>query len=105
MQYIHEVVGVAAAAVILSSDSGGDRSSHIMSRISITMNTPEQQARRGGHGYSRSLQKGPPYVVMVQSQKKPSQSCRHTPWWRQDSSVQVVLGPGAGGGGAGGTGE
>ena len=31
---------------------------------------------------------------MVQSQKKPSQSCRHTPWWRHDSSVQVVLGPG-----------
>lgn len=30
---------------------------------------------------------------MVQSQEKPSHSCRHTPWWWQESSVQVVLGP------------
>ncbi|TNN76206.1 hypothetical protein EYF80_013494 [Liparis tanakae] len=30
---------------------------------------------------------------MVQSQEKPSHSCRHTPWWWQASSVQVVLGP------------
>lgn len=31
---------------------------------------------------------------MVQSQVKPSHCCRHTPWLAQDSSVQVVLGPG-----------
>lgn len=34
---------------------------------------------------------------MVQSQVKPSHCCRQTPWLAQDSSVQVVLGPGRGG--------
>lgn len=30
----------------------------------------------------------------MQSQVKPSHCCRQTPWLAQDSSVQVVLGPG-----------
>lgn len=34
----------------------------------------------------------------MQSQVKPSHCCRQTPWLAQDSSVQVVLGPGAAGG-------
>lgn len=33
---------------------------------------------------------------MVQSQVKPSHCCKQTPWLAQDSSVQVVLGPGRG---------
>lgn len=33
----------------------------------------------------------------MQSQVKPSHCCRQTPWLAQDSSVQVVLGPGRGG--------
>ena len=32
----------------------------------------------------------------MQSQVKPSHCCRQTPWLAQDSSVQVVLGPGRG---------
>lgn len=32
----------------------------------------------------------------MQSQVKPSHCCKQTPWLAQDSSVQVVLGPGRG---------
>lgn len=34
----------------------------------------------------------------MQSQVKPSHCCKQTPWLAQDSSVQVVLGPGRAGG-------
>lgn len=40
-----------------------------------------------------SLHRGPPKVVMLQSQVKPSHCCRHTPWLAHESSWQVVLGP------------
>lgn len=40
-----------------------------------------------------SLHSGPPNVVMLQSQLKPSHCCRHTPWLAHESSWQVVLGP------------
>lgn len=40
-----------------------------------------------------SLHRGPPYVVMLQSQVKPSHCWRQTPWFAQESSWQVVLGP------------
>lgn len=40
-----------------------------------------------------SLHRGPPKVVMLQSQLKPSHCCRQTPWLAHESSWQVVLGP------------
>lgn len=40
-----------------------------------------------------SLQSGPPKVVMLQSQLKPSHCWRHTPWLAHESSWHVVLGP------------
>lgn len=39
------------------------------------------------------MHSGPPNVVMLQSQLKPSHCCRHTPWLAHESSWQVVLGP------------
>lgn len=43
-----------------------------------------------------SLHSGPPNVVMLQSQLKPSHCWRHTPWLAHESSWHVVLGPARG---------
>lgn len=42
---------------------------------------------------SPSLHSGPAYDVMLQSQVKPSHCCKQTPWFEQESSWHVVLGP------------
>lgn len=44
--------------------------------------------------YLRSLHNGPLKEVMLQSQLNPSHCWRHTPWFAQESSWHVVLGPG-----------
>lgn len=43
--------------------------------------------------YLRSLHNGPLKEVMLQSQLNPSHCCKHTPWFAQESSWHVVLGP------------
>lgn len=47
-------------------------------------------------GILPSLHSGPPNVVMLQSQLKPSHCWRQTPWLAHESSWHVVLGPACG---------
>lgn len=53
-----------------------------------------QKTGSGKQRGSPSLHSGPAYEVMLQSQLKPSHCCKQTPWLEQESSWQVVLGPG-----------